>query len=138
MTWKLIGEGGIIDFSEAYQLEGEIAEGQKALMELDLRLPVSQGVAQELEDRLKEAGVEGCRVTTASPLIKIYFTKGFPWLPVIVGVILAMATLVILIIGWRIFKQVVPEGLQPLIGTALIVGGVALAAAILIYAIRRG
>jgi len=138
MTWELIGEGGIIDFSEAYQLEGEIAEGQKALMELDLRLPVSQGVAQELEDRLKEAGVEGCRVTTASPLIKIYFTKGFPWLPVIVGVILAMATLVILIIGWRIFKQVVPEGLQPLIGTALIVGGVALAAAILIYAIRRG
>lgn len=98
------------------QYESLLAEGDRGLIELDLRLPVSQGVASELETKLRQAGVEDVRVATASPLMRIYFRKGFPWLAVIAAAILGIIVLAILIVGWRLFKDVVPEALQPLVG----------------------
>ncbi len=59
--------------------------------------------------------MQGVSVTTASPLLRIYFKKGFPWLAVIAAIILALAILAVLIAGWRLFKDVVPVGLQPIV-----------------------
>jgi hypothetical protein len=116
MSFQLIASGGILDVDELSQYESYLDEGQRGLIELDLRLPVSQSIASELEDKLRQAGVEEVRVTTASPMLRIYFRKGFPWLAVIAAVILGIIVLAVLITGWRLFKEVVPEGWQPLVG----------------------
>lgn len=118
MGYELLGSGGLLDAGQIVQYDNYIGEGQRALVELDLRLPVSAGVAQELENKLKQAGVEDVRVTTASPLVRIYFRKGFPWLAVIVAAVAAMAILAVLVVGWRIFREIVPESLQPIVGSA--------------------
>ena len=132
MSYQLIGSGGIIDVAQLSQYEDSLGEGQRALLELDLRLPVSQGVANELESKLRQAGVEEVSVTAASPLLRIYFRKGFPWLAVIAATILSIVVLAVMIVGWRIFKEVVPEELQPMIGTAVIILLVVLGATLLV------
>ncbi len=114
--YEYVAHGGILDVGQISQYESCLEENQRGLIELDLRLPVSQGVAAELENKLKQAGVEDVRVTTASPMLRIYFRKGFPWLAVIAAAILGMIVLAVMIVGWRLFKEVVPEGLQPLVG----------------------
>ena len=103
MAYEQIASGGILDATELASYESQLAEGDRALLELDLRLPVSAGVAQTLEDQLKQRGIPEVRVVTASPMLRIYWRKGFPWLFVIATLVLLLA---ILIIGWRLFKEV--------------------------------
>lgn len=116
MSYELLASGGILDAAQLSQYENSLEEGDRGLVELDLRLPVSQSLAGELENKLKQAGVEGVRVTTASPMLRIYFKKGFPWLAVIAAIVLGIVILAVMIVGWRLFKEIVPEGLQPLVG----------------------
>ena len=116
MSYELVKSGSLVDAAQFSQLENYIPEGSRGLLELDLRLPVSQSVAADLENKLKQAGVEEVSVSTASPLLRISFRKGFPWLAVIAAAILGIIILAVLITGWRLFKEVVPEGLQPLVG----------------------
>lgn len=128
MFYKLIAQGGILDAGELSQYEDYFDEGDKGLLELDLRLPVSQGMAQELENKLREAGVQDVRVTTASPMLKIYFRKGFPWLAVIAAAVLGLIALAILIVGWRLYKDVspdIPGGGTTLFWILVILAGVA-------------
>ena len=116
MAYEFVASGGILDVTQISQYESCLGEGQRGLVELDLRLPVSQSVAAELENKLKQAGVEEVRVTTASPLLRVYFRKGFPWLAIIAATILGIVALAVMIAGWRLFKDVVPEEWQPLAG----------------------
>lgn len=116
MAYELIASGGLTELSGLTQYEGYLAEGDKGLFELDLRMPVSPSVASELETKLRQAGMPDVRVATASPRLWIYFRKGFPWLAVIAAAVLGLIILAVLIIGWRLFKEVVPEGLQPIVG----------------------
>jgi hypothetical protein len=136
MSYNLIASGGILDVGQFGQLESYIGEGKRGLVEIDLRWSVPQSVVKELENKLRQEGVEEARVTAASPMLRISFRQGFPWLAVIAGVILAMITLAILIVGWRIFREVVPEELQPVvagIGIFLLLG---LGAAVLVRRLR--
>jgi hypothetical protein len=137
MSYELIGSGGIIDAAEFTSYESQLAEGDKALIELDLRLPVSQDIASSLEDQLKQRGIPGVKVVTASPMLQIYFTKGFPWLAVIAAIILGMITLAILIIGWRLYKEVVPAGLQPVVGAGISIGLLVIIGLVIVLLIRR-
>lgn len=116
MSYKLMASGGILDAGQISNYESLLAEGDRGLVELDLRLPVPQSIASELESKLRQAGVEDVRVSTASPMLRIYFRKGFPWLAIIAATILGIIALAVLIVGWRLFKAVVPEALQPLVG----------------------
>ena len=116
MGYELVSSGGLVDLGSLSQYENYLDEGQRGLLELDLRFPVSQSVAAEVENKLKQAGVAEVKVSAASPLLRISFKKEFPWLAVIAATILAMAVLAVMIVGWRLFKEVVPEGLQPIIG----------------------
>ena len=125
MSYELVATGSILELSNISEYEGWLDEGDKGLLEIDLRLPVSGNDARSLEDKLKRAGVAGVRVTTASPMLRVYFTKGFPWLAVIAAAILGMVVIAVMVIGWRIFREVVPESLQPVVaglGAVLLLG----------------
>ena len=115
--YQLVKSGGFLDLAKLKNYESEFEEGQRGRLDIDLRYVVPQSVAGELQNRLKQAGVEECRVERGSPQLKVYFKKGFPWLAVIAATILALVVLAVLIIGWSLFKEIVPVALQPLIGT---------------------
>jgi len=114
--WQEVAEGSFWQLADLRQYEPYFEEGERGLLELDLRLPVSEDVAQQLEDKLKEAGVAEVKVTTASPMLKIYFKKGFPWLAVIAAITIGLIVLAILIVGFRLFKEV--PGAVPLFAIA--------------------
>lgn len=135
MGWELVGQGALISLPDLPQYESQLAEGSSNLLELDLRLPVPAGVAQTLEDELVDAGVEGVRVRTASPMLKIFFNKGFPWLAVIVAIVLASLVIAALVIAWRLFTYigaVSPESIP-----FLILGGIAVLTIAGVYLVRR-
>ena len=133
MSYQLQASGGIFDVGTISQYETLLGEGDRGLLELDLRLSPPSWVAGELESRLRQKGVEEVRVTTASPILRIQFRKGFPWLAVIAAAVLGLVVLFILIMGWRIFREVIPEALQPIAATM----GVALLVALGIVLLRR-
>lgn len=137
MAWEQVGTGNLFDALNLEQYEGYIGEGQRARLELDLRYDVGSGVAAELQRQLADRGIPGVQVSRHSPMLSITWQKGFPWLAVIVAAVLALAILAILIVGWRLFREVVPESLQGSVGTLLLVGGAALAAAIAYRMVRR-
>ena len=135
MGWELVTQGDAIALANLGQYENYLQEGSRNLLELDLRLPVTEGVAQTLEDALRDAGVMDVRVTTASPKLKIYFTKGFPWLAVIAAIILGLIVVAALVIAWRLFTYVgavAPEAIP-----FLILAGIAVVAVVGIYLVRR-
>lgn len=116
MKYEFLASGGILETAELSRYESMIGEGDRGLVELDLRLPVPQSVANDLQSKLRQAGVEELSVRTSGSMLQIYFRKGFPWLAVIAAAILGIIVLAVLIVGWRIFREVVPAALQPLVG----------------------
>ena len=132
MAWEEVAEGGVIDLPNIVGYEGQLEEGSSNLLQLFLRLPVTQGVATDLENALLEAGVEGVKVTIGSPILNIYFKKGFPWLAVIAGIILASLVVVALVITWKLFTMV-PEAALPFLALA----GIAAVTIIGVYLVRR-
>lgn len=129
--WEEVAEGGFWELADLSQYEPYFEEGDRGLLELDLRLPISEDMAQELEDRLKEAGVPDVKVRTASPMLRIFFKKGFPWLAVIAAIIIGLIVLAILIVGWRLFREV-PEAV-PLFAIA----GLGILALLVIWGTRK-
>jgi len=104
MDWQLVAEGTATSLINLPQYEEDLPEGSYNMLELALSLPVTDGVAQELEDALKDAGVMDVKVVNfQNPHLQIYFTKGFPWLAIIVALVLAAA---ILIISWRLLTYI--------------------------------
>ena len=117
MNYELVTSGGLGDVMRLKDYEFAFEEGQRGLLSLDLRTSVPSSIVKELESQLKQKGVSEARVTTGSPKLNIYFKKGSPALALIAAAILALAVLAVLIIGWNLFKQVVPTSLQPAFGT---------------------
>ena len=136
MSWNLVGQGNVLAVADLAQYEGQLKEGSRNMLELALRLPVTDGVAQTLEDALKSAGVTDVRVVNyQNPHIRIYFTKGFPWLAVIAGVIVLSLVIAALVISWKLFTyigEVSPVGI-PLLALAAISG----ATVVGIYLVKR-
>lgn len=126
--WQTVAEGDVFDLASLNQYESSFAEGQRGLLSLQLRTPATQEMADYLESALVSAGVEGVKVTTGSPVLNVLFKKGFPWLAVIATTILALSILAVLIVGWRLFKEVVPEAAQ--FPVALVLLGIATVVAI--------
>ena len=132
MAWQEVAEGGVLDLTNLGQYESQLDEGSSNWLQLFLRMPVTPGVAADLENLLREAGVEGVRVTTSSPILNIYFKKGFPWLAVIAAIILASLVVAALVVSWKLFTMV-PEAIRPWLAVA----GIAAVAIIGVYLIRR-
>ncbi len=110
MAWEQIASGGLLDATElgGYE-ETYIAEGQRGLLQLDLRLAVSPSVANLLQSQLQQRGVSEAQVSTDSPVLNISWRRGFPWLAVIVAIILGLIALAILIAGWRFYREIVQD-----------------------------
>lgn len=130
--WQEVAEGGALDLINLGQYESELDEGSSNLLQLILRLPVTQGVATDLENILREAGVEDVRVTTGSPILNIYFKKGFPWLAIIAAIILASLVVAALVITWKLFTMI-PTAAIPF----LLLAGIAAVTVVGIYLIRE-
>ncbi len=113
----MVAAGNFLDLRNLGNYDSAFAEGQKGRLELALRAPVPSAMVRELEKRLRAQGVEGLKVTGGQRRVDVHFKKGFPWLAVIAATILALAILSVLIMGWKIFKETVPTGLQPAVGT---------------------
>ena len=129
--WQEVAEGNFWQLANLSQYEPYFEEGDRGLLELDLRLPISEGVAQDLEDMLIEAGVPDVKVRTASPMLRIFFRKGFPWLAVIAAIIIGLIVLAILIVSWRLFREV--PGAVPLFAIA----GLGILALLVIWGMRK-
>ena len=115
--WQQVTQGEFLDLNKLRNYDDSLEEGQRGRLDLNLRFPIPGSVSTELEAKLKDAGVEEAKVNTIGQKMKIGFRKGFPWLAVIAAIILGLVVLAILIMTWTFFKEVVPEGLQPFIGT---------------------
>lgn len=136
MAWELVAEGGVISLANLGQYEEHLPEGSRNLLELELRLPVTDGVAQTLEDVLKDAGVADVKVVNfQNPHLRIYFTKGFPWLAMIVAAVLASLVIAALVIAWRLFTYV--GGIAPEAIPLLALAAVAAITVVGIYLVRR-
>lgn len=108
MAWEQIASGGLLEATNLAGYETSyIAEGQRGMLQLDLRMPVSQNIASQLQSQLLERGVTEAQVSTGSPVLNISWRRGFPWLAVIVAVILALIILAILIVGWKLYREIV-------------------------------
>ena len=103
-VWKEVTEGGVIDLYSGMQYyEQFIPEGSRAVWRFNLRQSLSPSMVNTLQQRLEAAGVKDVKVTTGSPVLNIFFTKGFPWLAIIVVIILVIA---VLIISWKVLVWV--------------------------------
>ena len=136
MAWEQIASGGLLDATDFGSYEAYIDEGQRALLELDLRAPAPDYVVSELQSQLQKAGVREVQVTSGSPLLHVSWRKGFPFLPVIAGIILGLTVLAILIIGWRLFKEVIAVIPEPFQGLA--VSGIILVLVVMAVIVWQG
>ncbi len=107
--WEQVASGSILDSGQISDYDDYLEEGQRGQLELDLRVTPSSWMVSELQSRLVNAGMEEVQVSTGSPLIRISYRKGFPWLAVIVAAVLALTILAVLIIGWRFYREVVQD-----------------------------
>ena len=131
--WEEVAEGGVLDlYSGMRYYEQFIPEGSKVLCRFNLRQSLSSTTVNTLEQKMKDAGVKDVRVTTGSPVLNVYFTKGFPWLATIVAVILVI---VALIISWRLLIWI--EEVAPGSAKLLVIGGLGIVAILLLGAVTK-
>ena len=135
MAWEEVAEGPSWSLFGLSQYENELEESSYNWLQLNLRLPVTQGVAQEVENLLRDAGVEGVKVSTASPVLNIYFKKNPPWLAIIAAIALASIVLAALIVGWKLFTYV--GEIAPNVVPLLAIAGIGVLTLIGVAIIRR-
>jgi len=131
--WKEVAEGGLVDLYSGMSIyEQSIPEGSKVQCSFNLRQSLSPSAVNELEERMQDAGVKDVRVTTGSPVLNVFYTKGFPWLVIVIGIILAIA---FLIIAWKILIWV--EEVAPGYTKVLIWGGLGIVGILLLGAVIK-
>ena len=129
--WEEINSGGVIDlYSGMYRYEQFIPEGSKVRVRFNLRQSLSPSVVDDIQERLEAAGVADVKVTTGSPILDISYTKGFPWLAIVIGIVLVIA---VLIISWKLLvwiEEVAPGSTKLLVWGAVGLVGVLLLGAV--------
>jgi hypothetical protein len=129
--WQQVAQGDQLNINALPDYESQLTEGQNARVDFNFRTPVPTFQVDALRSTLSFAGVTNLQVVSSGNTIKIYYTKDPWWLPIIIIAVLAIA---ILLISWFFFKEVV-KTTGPVGGTALIIGGVLVAALLTFVAI---
>lgn len=130
--WKQIAEGeGVTSLKNLPAHEGEIVEGARCKLMLNLKASLPQGSVDGLEDILKTEGITGVSVISSGSTVTVYYRKNFPWLAAVVAIVLGSIALAILIISWKFFQDVsstVPAPIVSLGATtiALLIGAIAI------------
>jgi len=116
----------IEDLGTFTPLEEGAAEGALVLMRLDFAEQVSEETLGNLEQALRDAGVEPwpgsdyyVYADTDSPAVYLVWQKGFAWLPVIIGLLAVTVLPPLLTAGiWLIL----PDSLKSLISSLINLG----------------
>jgi hypothetical protein len=127
MSWELVGQGNVSQISNVGSYEQDIPEGSRCQVRLSLRQPVTAAAIQEIKAQMVARNVTDGTVSQSGNTVILGARKGFPWLAVIAAIILAIAILLIIILTWQIFREVIPEAFQGFAGIALIIGFVIIA-----------
>ncbi len=127
MGLKLIAEGNIGNLSTLGQYESHYAEGDKGEMRLSLSTSVPDWAITGLQSSLELAGVDlWDDVKQSNRITYIRFRKGIGPLAIMAIIIAAAIAIVILLIGWQLFKstgELGPWGVP--VWALVIVGGIA-------------
>ncbi len=129
--WTLIADGVGANIAILPTYEEQVPEGGRGKITLGLHNPLDPAVAQQLLDQMVAQGIPDAEVNTYGSNVDIIYRKGFPWAAVIVALILALVVLAILIVTWRFYKE------APVATSLLLVGGILIGTAGLVWAIRR-
>lgn len=130
MAYDLVASGGVVDLPFIGQYEEAFPEGSKGLLRLYLRSPVPQDVLDALNNEFSEQGVNAY-AEAGSPIVNIYFQKGFPWLGVIAAIVVGLIALAILIVIWQLFKE------SPVAASLLALASIAAATVLTIALVRK-
>jgi len=127
MAYQQIASGNVLELPNLGQYEPQIDEGGRCLLELDLLVSAPDWAVSQLKEQMELHEIPEARVESGSPKLRIFWRKGFAWIPIIIVLVLALA---IMIIGWRLFKDVaavIPAApLTGIIVAVLVVIGLAL------------
>ena len=122
MSYELVQRGGIGDYNLFQNAEERIDEGQKMKIVFQLRFGLPDWGIGELNNQLSMQGVTEGYAEEDGQNINVYARKGFPFLAVILAIILAIAIIAILIIGWEIYREIesaIPPELKGVFGWAI-------------------
>ena len=103
MAYQQIASGNVLDLANLGQYEAQIGEGDMCSLELDLLVSAPSWAVSQLKEQMVLHGIPEANVESGSPMLRVFWRKGFAWIPIIIVLVLALA---ILIVGWRLFKDV--------------------------------
>ena len=129
----LIASGNRGTITRLGDYEGKFAEGDKGIITLKLSGTAGEGIVRVLQASLDHAGVEQWRPVEETPgRLRIYFSKGAPWLAIILAILLSLIILWLILVGWELEKIIPGFGKWGV----LIAGGALIALAA--YAVSKG
>jgi len=107
MGTRLIASGGIFDLANLGQYEDSFAEGDRGILDLELRMVPSGSAVQSLEDAIRAAGVTLTRsleITGGSSHLRIHFKKEIAPLLVLAIAVGAAIIIFAILISWKLYK----------------------------------
>ena len=140
MSEVLIGSGGVLDANQIASLISQnLKNGERAKLQIDLTRSPTAEFVNWLQDRLESENIPGVQVSTGSPILNISWIHyndpvGYNpddpdgpvmWIQVVMAVaaiIVSIAVIIALVIGWRIYKDIPDIVKGPLISGVLIAG----------------
>lgn len=131
MAWQTVAEGSGKTLATIIGYEDQVAEGQRGRLSLSLTNPLSPNIANQLQNQLDAYGVIEAQVSTSGKNCDITYRKGFPWLAIIVAIVLGLMVLAILIVSWQFAKE------MPVQFSLLALGALAAGAGLVVYLIRK-
>ena len=137
MAWELVGTGSRDDLNDVvFYEEQQVEEGQRAKLVCECNTRVPQGTIDSMQNYLAGINVTELEVVGSGSTFEISWRKGFPWAAIIIAAIILIALAVIAIVLWNFFKEI-PDDIKPIISTALIIAGCAMAAGLAYFLFRR-
>lgn len=141
MNWQQVANGDFLQITKISEYENSVDEGKHGKIVFNLRTVPSQDIVTQLQDQLNYHGVTDGVASADGNDLSVTYKKGFPWLAVIVGIVIGLIVLAILIVGWTFFKEIEtalgPQGTSALIWIGVAVAIVAIIGLLYWYFKRR-
>ena len=129
-SWEQVTSGDKAGgLSSLPNFEEQIAEGQRTKIDLTFSSDVLQEITDNVRDALLARRIPA-EVTASGNTVSIVTRKGSPWLAVIAVALIGIIILAILLVAWKLWKEVVAVAPQPL----LIIGITAIIVVIVVIA----
>jgi len=107
MGTRLVASGGIWDLGSLSQYEDSFAEGDRGILDLELRYAPPSIAVQALEDAIRAAGVTLTRsleVISGSTRLRIHFKKEIAPLLVLAIAVGAAIVIFAILISWKLYQ----------------------------------